>query len=92
MMQNINKKNRVHCSDEKFLEAVFSSSTYSEVADKTGQKITTTMARYLRVKETLARKGIEIPKMQRKKPQRNIDKEAEIVEIVNRLKKYHQNM
>ena len=88
---HISGKQRVHCSDEKFLEAVFSSSTYAEIADKTGQKITTTMARYLRVKDTLIKRGIELPQMQRKKPERNIDKEAEMVEIVKRLKAHHSN-
>ena len=32
------KNRRIRCSDEKFLEAVFSSKTYAEVAEKTGQK------------------------------------------------------
>jgi hypothetical protein len=85
------EKQRIHCSDEQFLQAVFSSSTYCEIAEKTGQKITTTMARYLRAKETLAKNGIELPKMERKKPERNIDKESEMVEIVRRLKAHHAN-
>ena len=34
-----NEKQRVHCSNEKFLEAVYSSKTYAEVAKKTGQKV-----------------------------------------------------
>ena len=84
-------KQRIHCTDEKFLEAVFSSSTYAEIAQKTGQKVTTTMARYLRVKETLGKRGIELPLMQRKKPERNVDKEAEMVQIVQRLKAHHAN-
>jgi len=87
----MSEKKRIHCSDEHFLEAVFSSSTYSEIAEKTGQKITTTMARYLRTKDALAKRNIELPKMQRKKPERSIDKESEMVEIVRRLKAHHAN-
>ena len=67
---------RTRCSDEDFLTAVYSSSTYIEVAQKTGQKLSTTMARYIRTRNTLAERGIALPKMQRKKPTRvnNIDK------------------
>jgi hypothetical protein len=36
-----NKQKRVRCSDELFLEAVFSSETYSEISEKTGQKLPT---------------------------------------------------
>lgn len=90
-MENQSKKTRVRCSDEIFLEAIYSSSTYAEIAQKTGQKITTTMARYIRVKATLAKNGIELPKMERKKPERNIDKEAEMIQIVQRLKAHHSN-
>ena len=85
------KTQRVRCSDEQFLEAVFSSRTYAEIAEKTGQKSTTTMARYSRVKATLAPKGIELPKMERKKPEHTVDREAEMVEIVKRLKSHHAN-
>ena len=91
MTDSTKNKQRIHCSDEKFLEAVFSSTTYAEIAEKTGQKVTTTMARYLRVKDTLNKRGIELPQMQRKKPERNVDKEAEMVEIVQRLKAQHAN-
>ena len=47
------------------------------------------MARYSRVKATLAPKGIELPKMERKKPEHTVDREAEMVEIVKRLKSHH---
>ena len=57
---------RTRCSDEDFLTAVYSSSTYIEVAQKTGQKLSTTMARYIRTRNTLAERGIALPKMQRK--------------------------
>ena len=67
---------RTRCTDDDFLTAVYSSSTYVEVAQKTGQKLSTTMARYIRTRNTLAERGIALPKMQRKKPTRvnNIDK------------------
>tara|TARA_B100002019_G_scaffold120902_1_gene103839 strand:+ start:392 stop:661 length:270 start_codon:yes stop_codon:yes gene_type:complete len=85
------KTQRVRCSDEQFLEAVFSSRTYAEIAEKTGQKITTTMARYSRVKATLSPRGIELPKMERKKPEHTVDREQEMVDIVKRLKAHHAN-
>ena len=47
------KQNRVRCTDEKFLESVYSSKTYSEIAEKTGQKVPSTMARYARTKKML---------------------------------------
>jgi len=40
----IDKQTRVRCSDEQFLEAVFSSKTYAEIASKTGQKVASTAA------------------------------------------------
>lgn len=49
----IKKQKRIHCSDEKFLEAVFSSNTYEEIAEKTGQKVASTIARYTRTKKIL---------------------------------------
>ena len=84
-------KTRVRCSDEQFLEAVFSSNTYAEIAEKTGQKITTTMARYLRAKNDLSQKGIDLPKMQRKKSEKITDKPSHMAEIVQRLKAHHAN-
>ena len=68
--------NRKRCSDDEFLEAVYSSSTYAEISDKTGQKISTTMARYIRTRNALAEQGVHLPKMERKKPVRadNIEK------------------
>jgi len=70
---------RKRCSDELFLEAVYSSNNYSEIAEKTGQKLSTTMARYIRVKNLLDKRGIYLPKMQRKKTVRanNIDRLVE---------------
>lgn len=86
---NNQKESRVRCSDKVFLEAIFSSSTYAEVAEKTGQKITTTMARYSRAKASLSPKGIELPKMQRKKPSRTVNKDEEMAVIVARLREQH---
>lgn len=90
-MDLVKKQNRVRCSDEKFLEAVFSSKTYAEVAEKTGQKVATTAARYSRIKSALAKKGIEIPSMERKRPVKTIDNIEAMAEIVARLKAYHEN-
>ena len=60
-MSESQKQTRVRCSDEQFLEAVFSSKTYAEVAEKTGQKVASTMARYSRTKKALAAKGVDLP-------------------------------
>ena len=81
------KQNRVRCDEEKFLKAVFSSTTYHEVAEKTGQKITSTIARYNRTKKILSEKGIEFPVL--KKQAQNM---THTVEIINRLKKYHKGV
>ena len=91
MEENVDKE-RIHCSDDVFMQAVFSSKTYVEISEKTGQKITTTMARYARIKSALASKGIQIPKMNRKKPERQIDKSERLVQIYQRLKEHHHNM
>lgn len=80
------KQKRVRCSDEQFLEAVFSSKTYAEVAAKTGQKVATTMARYARTKAALAKKGEELPSMERAKPTKTVDNTEAMAEVVRRLK------
>ena len=84
-------KKRIHCSNEKFLEAVYSSKTYAEVSSKTGQRITSTMARYSRTKKALAEKGVDLPDMQRKKPVKSVDNVENMIEIVQRLRTYHSN-
>jgi hypothetical protein len=83
------KQTRVRCSDEKFLEAVFSSKTYAEIASKTGQKLASTMTRYARTKKALAEKGVDLPEMERAKPVRNIDNVEAMAETVRRLKAAH---
>jgi hypothetical protein len=83
------KQSRIRCSDEAFLEAVYSSNTYAEIAEKTGQKVASTMARYARSKKALEAKGIQLPEMQRKKPVKSIDSVENMVEIVGRLKAHH---
>lgn len=85
------KQTRVRCSDEQFLEAVFSSKTYAEIASKTGQKIASTMARYARTKAALAKKGIELPAMERAKPTKTVDNVEAMAETVRRLKAAHAN-
>jgi hypothetical protein len=85
------KQSRVRCSDDQFLEAVFSSKTYAEIASKTGQKIASTMARYSRTKEALSKKGIELPTMERKKPVKTVDNVEAMAETVRRLKAAHAN-
>jgi len=80
------KQTRVRCSDEAFLEAVFSSKTYAEIASKTGQKIASTMARYARTKEALKAKGVELPAMERAKPTKTVDNVEAMADIVRRIK------
>jgi hypothetical protein len=82
----LDKQTRVRCSDEQFLEAVFSSKTYAEIASKTGQKIASTMARYARTKSALAKKGEELPAMERAKPVKTVDNVEAMADIVRRLK------
>jgi len=88
---NVEKQKRVRCSDEQFLEAVYSSKTYAEIATKTGQKVASTMARYARTKAALAKKGEELPAMERAKPTKTVDNIEAMAEIVRRLKKAHNN-
>lgn len=88
---NKEKQSRVRCSDEMFLEAVYSSKTYAEIAEKTGQKIASTMARYSRTKNALADKGIDLPEMERKKPVKAVNAVDNMVEIVQRLRNHHTN-
>lgn len=86
---NVEKQIRVRCSDEQFIEAVFSSKTYAEIASKTGQKVASTMARYARTKEALSKKGIELPAMERAKPTKTVDNVEAMAEIVRRLKAHN---
>lgn len=82
----LDKQKRVRCSDEAFLEAVFSSKTYAEIAEKTGQKVASTAARYARTKAALSKKGIELPSMERAKPAKTVDNVEAMAEVVRRLK------
>lgn len=86
------KQTRVRCSDEQFLEAVFNSKTYAEIASKTGQKIASTMARYSRTKKALAEKGITLPEMERKKPVKTVDNVEAMAEIVQKLRAAHSHV
>ena len=54
---------RVRCSDTEFLEAITSSKTYEEVSQKTGQKLSTTISRYARMKKKLYEQNKTIPKL-----------------------------
>jgi len=76
---------RKRCTDEKFLEAVFTSTTYKEVAQKTGQTEKTTAARYLRTRKMLEVRGVELPKMYRKPPETQ-DTTDRLVNIVTQLR------
>lgn len=82
----VEKQKRVRCSDEQFLEAVYSSKTYAEIAAKTGQKVASTAARYARTKAALTKKGIDLPEMERAKPVKTVDNVEAMAEVVRRLK------
>jgi len=82
------KQTRVRCSDEQFLEAVYSSKTYAEIASKTGQKVASTMARYARTKEALKSKGVDLPVMERARPVKTIDNVEAMAEIARKLKQH----
>jgi hypothetical protein len=86
---NVEKQVRHRCSNEQFLEAVYSSKTYAEIASKTGQKVASTMARYARTKKALAEKGIELPAMERSKPVKNTDNVEAMAKIVHRLQNHN---
>lgn len=91
-MQNIGtKQTRVRCSDKEFLEAVYSSNTYAEISEKTGQKIASTMARYSRVKSALEDKGLVLPAMKRSKPKKKIDNIEIMADIVRKLDKHYES-
>lgn len=87
--EDMTSKQRIHCSNEKFLEAVYSSKTYAEIASKTNQKLSSTMARYSKTKKALLSRGIKLPEMERKKSTRNLEDIDSMVEIVKRLKSHH---
>ena len=85
----VDKQKRIRCSDEQFLEAVYSSKNYAEIAAKTGQKVASTAARYARIKTALSKKGVELPSLERSRPAKMVDRDEAMVEIVNRLKQAH---
>ena len=76
---------RKHCSDEQFLKAVFTSTTYAEIAEKTGQTEETSAARYLRINKALKLKNVSLPVMLRKKKSEE-DNTDNLVNIVTQLK------
>lgn len=81
----MNKQKRVRCTDEKFLEAVYSSETYAEIAEKTGQKIASTRTRYDKTKKALSTRGIQLPEMKRSKPKKNINNIDAMVAIIKKI-------
>lgn len=83
------KQIRIRCSDEKFLEAIYNSKNYAEIAEKTGQKVATTIARYSRTRTELSKKGIELPVMERKKQSRKINNLDKMTKIVSKLKEIY---
>lgn len=88
----IKKQKRIHCSDEKFLEAIFNSTTYEEISKKTGQKVASTIARYTRTKKVLAKKNIDIPKITRANYPKDANNVDNMIEIIKKLKEHHKGV
>jgi len=86
------KPQRIRCSTDQFLNAVYSSKTYEEISEKTGQKISSTIARYSRIKKDMSNKNIALPKIFRKKQNVNSVSILRINKIIKKLKEYHNNM
>ena len=76
------KQTRVRVADEVFLKAALSSSTYAELAEKTGQKLNTVIARYNRFREEDA----SLPEMQRPKTARKNAVKEDTAAIVRRIR------
>lgn len=86
------RKQRVRCSTNQFLNAVYSSKTYEEVSEKTGQKISSTIARYSRIKKDMLSQNIMLPKIVRRKQNINSVSIPRINKIMKKLKEHHSNM
>lgn len=83
------KQKRVRCSDEDFLTAVYTSKTFTEISEKTGQKVASTIARYTKVKKALEERGETLPEMQKQRSNKSVDSIDNMLEIVRRLKAHH---
>lgn len=80
----VKKTNRRRCTDSDFIQAINSSETYEEIAQKTGQKLSTTISRYKKLKrENILQPNVFIHS---KKQHKKCD--AQIIRIVKRLSKY----
>lgn len=80
------KQTRVRVSKEAFLEAAMRSSTYAELAEKTGQKLNTVIARYNKLKEEAAANGEVLPDMQRAKSQRKTSSQEDTASVIRRIR------
>lgn len=80
------KQTRVRVSKEQFIQAALSSKTYAELAEKTGQKLNTVIARYNKFKEEAAANGESLPDMERAKSQRKKASQEDTAEIVRRIR------
>lgn len=83
------KQQRVRCSDEDFLTAVYTSKTFTEISEKTGQKVASTIARYNKVKKALEERGETLPEMQKQRSNKSVDSIDNMLEIVRKLKAHH---
>lgn len=80
------KQTRVRVSKEAFLEAALSSTTYAELAAKTGQKLNTVIARYNKLKEEAAANGEVLPEMQRAKSARKASSQEDTASVIRRIR------
>jgi len=88
----IQKQKRVRCSNKEFLTAVYSSKTYAEIAEKTGQKLSSTIARYSRTKKLLSEQGVDIPNIEQPRISKSRNKVDDMIEIVKKLKEHHKGV
>ena len=86
------KQKRVRCSEKRFLDAIYSSKTYAEISEKTGQKIPSTIARYARLKKSFSEKGVDLPEMKKKNRSiEDMNNKDDIIDAAKRLKNYYAN-
>ena len=78
----MSKKTCGRCTDKMFLMAVHACKTFPELAKMVGQTVSSTKARYKKMKESLHSKGVEIPTLQNQNDSANID---ELVALSRKL-------
>lgn len=76
---------RIRCSEHDFLKAISSSETYQEVSLKTGQKLSTTISRYARLKKKFFDSEKQMPVLKNKRVSNTKELEG-VRRTLNKLK------